>query len=171
MENPFLGIPAGATKVPKAGNGKTQRKKVGKLIINGTLIISPLIGPGNPEDQYSPRHDQVSGKIPRSPEVPCQKTWIFPINRSFPSWEAKSEVKPPTLADLRESGSIDQNADVVMFLHRHRETDVEVDRSRGVTNIVTELIVAKQRNGPTGPVKIAFLPKYTRFENLSYDRG
>ncbi len=48
---------------------------------------------------------------------------------------------------------------------------MEVDRSRGVTNIVTELIVAKQRNGPTGPVKIAFLPKYTRFENLSYDRG
>lgn len=58
-----------------------------------------------------------------------------------------------------------------MFLHRKRETDRDMDQSSKVTNVVTELIIAKQRNGPIGTIEIAFLPKYTRFENLSRDNS
>jgi len=71
----------------------------------------------------------------------------------------------PRMSDLRESGSIEQDADVVMLLHRedyyHRgEQDYENDNT-------AEVIIAKQRNGPTGTVKLTFREKCTRFENMS----
>ncbi len=71
----------------------------------------------------------------------------------------------PRMSDLRESGSIEQDADVIMLLHRedyyHRgEEEYEPDNT-------AEVIIAKQRNGPTGIVKLAFREKYTRFENMA----
>ena len=74
----------------------------------------------------------------------------------------ETEGKLPTLADLRESGSIEQDADVVMFLHRERGTD------ENLNDVETELIVAKQRNGPVGKINLAFIPEYTKFESLSH---
>jgi replicative DNA helicase len=74
----------------------------------------------------------------------------------------------PRMSDLRESGSIEQDADVVMLLHRedyyHRsegEKDYKPDNT-------AELIIAKQRNGPTGTVPLRFMERFTRFENASY---
>ncbi len=71
----------------------------------------------------------------------------------------------PRMSDLRESGSIEQDADVVMILHREdyykmSEPDFQPDN-------IAEIIVAKQRNGPTGTIKLTFLNKTVRFENLS----
>jgi replicative DNA helicase len=71
----------------------------------------------------------------------------------------------PRMSDLRESGSIEQDADVIMLLHREdyyrmSEPDFQPDN-------IAEIIIAKQRNGPTGTVKLTFLNKTTRFENLS----
>jgi replicative DNA helicase len=66
----------------------------------------------------------------------------------------------PRLADLRESGAIEQDADVIMFIYRE-EVYVEDTDKQGVA----EIIVAKQRNGPTGSVELTFLREYTRFEN------
>jgi len=70
--------------------------------------------------------------------------------------------KRPMLSDLRDSGSIEQDADVVMFLHReeyyNRETE---DKNIG------EVIVSKQRSGPLGTVKLAWLSEYTTFANLA----
>jgi len=72
----------------------------------------------------------------------------------------------PQLSDLRESGALEQDADVVIFIFRE---DQYVDRSQPPTDAqgVAELIVGKQRNGPTGVVKLAFIREFTRFENLS----
>jgi len=67
----------------------------------------------------------------------------------------------PQLSDLRESGSIEQDADVVMFIYRE-----EVYKPDEENQGKAELIIAKQRNGPTGIVKLAFLRQYTKFENL-----
>ncbi len=67
----------------------------------------------------------------------------------------------PQLSDLRESGSIEQDADVVMFIFRE-EVYKQDEENQGKA----ELIIAKQRNGPTGVVKLAFLRQYTKFENL-----
>ncbi|MEE8199933.1 MAG: replicative DNA helicase [Candidatus Acidoferrales bacterium] len=71
----------------------------------------------------------------------------------------------PQLSDLRESGSIEQDADVVAFIFRpevYRDPDAVSEEERGLA----ELIIAKQRNGPTGKVKLAFLREFTRFENM-----
>ena len=73
----------------------------------------------------------------------------------------------PMLADLRESGSIEQDADVVMFIFREEVYKPDRDDIKGIA----ELIVSKQRNGPTGKIRLAFLNKYAKFDNLAEDIG
>ena len=88
------------------------------------------------------------------------------LNRAV---EARSD-KRPQLADLRESGSIEQDADVVMFLNRPEYYGIEKDDNGESWEGIAEIIVAKQRNGPTGMVKLAFVKEYARFENLAHAR-
>jgi replicative DNA helicase len=76
----------------------------------------------------------------------------------------------PMLSDLRESGAIEQDADVVMFIHRDDDGDDEdgggaPGYGRGGSAVPVELIVAKQRNGPTGTIDLVFLSEFTRFES------
>jgi replicative DNA helicase len=68
----------------------------------------------------------------------------------------------PKLSDLRESGSIEQDADVVMFLYRPEYYDRDDENVRGIA----KLIIAKQRNGPTDTVQLRFARESTRFETL-----
>lgn len=69
----------------------------------------------------------------------------------------------PVLADLRESGAIEQDADVVMFIYRDEYYTKEESEKPGIA----EIIIAKQRNGATGPIDLAWIGKYTKFANLS----
>jgi replicative DNA helicase len=128
-------------------------------------IFVDYIGLVEPENKYNiPRHEQVAEtsrslkSLARELDIPI--ICLSQVGR-------QSEGKAPTLADLRESGSIEQDADVVMFLHRDRG---EREGTSDMNNIETELIVAKQRNGPVGTVKVAFIPKYTKFESLSFEK-
>jgi replicative DNA helicase len=73
--------------------------------------------------------------------------------------------REPQLSDLRESGSIEQDADVVIFIHRASRSGDGTGLDE--PGIVTELNIGKQRNGPTGPFKLVFLKPYTRFANLA----
>jgi replicative DNA helicase len=70
--------------------------------------------------------------------------------------------KRPMMADLRESGAIEQDADIILFIHRD---DLENVQPGGVS--MAEFIIRKHRNGPQGTVKVAWLGQYTSFENLS----
>ena len=73
--------------------------------------------------------------------------------------------KRPMLSDLRESGAIEQDADIVMFIYRDEYYNPDSEKKG-----VAEVIVAKQRSGPTGPVELAWLSQYTKFGNLEYQR-
>lgn len=88
------------------------------------------------------------------------------LNRAV---EARGD-KRPVLADLRESGAIEQDADVVLFVHRPEMFGIEKDDDGNSTEGVAELILGKQRNGPTGSVRMAFVKQYARFENLTRTR-
>jgi replicative DNA helicase len=79
--------------------------------------------------------------------------------------ESRSDHRPQ-LSDLRESGALEQDADVVVFIYRE---DLYGERSQPAADMqgVAEIIVGKQRNGPTGIVKLAFIREFTRFENLA----
>lgn len=74
--------------------------------------------------------------------------------------EARADHRP-MLSDLRESGSIEQDADIVSFLYRDEYYNKETDKRN-----IAEVIIAKQRNGPTGTVELAFIGKYTKFGNI-----
>jgi len=74
------------------------------------------------------------------------------------------DKKRPIMSDLRESGSLEQDADIVMFIFREEYYKPDTEKKG-----IAEIIVAKQRNGPTGSVDLAFLKEYTRFMNLARD--
>ena len=81
--------------------------------------------------------------------------------------ETRGGDKRPQLSDLRESGSIEQDADVVMFIYRAERYGITVDEAGNSTEGLGELLIGKQRNGPIGDVKVAFVNQFARFENLT----
>jgi replicative DNA helicase len=97
--------------------------------------------------------------LARELEVPIIA--VSQLNRSL---EAR-EDKRPRLSDLRESGAIEQDADVVMFVYRHEYYHPEDQEKKGIA----EVIVAKHRAGGTGWVEMTFQPEFTRFANLGRD--
>jgi replicative DNA helicase len=86
------------------------------------------------------------------------------LNRGL---EARAD-KRPMLSDLRESGSIEQDADVVMFVHRPEYYKIEKFEDGTSTDNVAEIIVGKQRNGPTGDIRLFYNKDLARFANLTY---
>ncbi len=81
--------------------------------------------------------------------------------------ETRGGDRRPQLSDLRESGSIEQDADVVSFIYRAERYGITVDEHGNSTEGLAELIVGKQRNGPIGTVRLAFAHQHARFENLT----
>jgi replicative DNA helicase len=104
------------------------------------------------ENRDLPRHEQIA-EISRSLKSLARELALPVIALS--QVRRETEGKKPSLADLRESGSIEQDADVVIFIHTE---DLKAE--------VREISVAKQRNGPVGDIQLSFLSRYTKFEPL-----
>ncbi len=134
-----------------------------KAMQNIQIIFIDYITLIQSENTMIPRHEQIA-EISRSLKSLARELDIPVVVLS--QVKRDSEGREPNLADLRESGSIEQDADVIMFIHRDREES----RSEGpLQTIESKLILAKQRNGPIGTVKMQFIPSYTRFENAAHE--
>ena len=96
---------------------------------------------------------------------------ILALSQLSRATESRGDHRPQ-LSDLRESGALEQDADIVLFIFREEMYPVDGERNPE-TEGIAEIIIGKQRNGPTGTAKLAFLKQFTRFENLAagqYDR-
>ena len=129
------------------------------------LIVIDYLQLIDPENRRDPRQEQVAQIsrrlkfLARDLNVPVIA--LAQVNRAS---EDRQDHKP-RLSDLRESGSIEQDADTVMMLHRPGKFDGTQDDN------ILEIIVAKQRNGPTGEITLTWRKEYNRYENYSPDVG
>ncbi len=137
---------------------RLKRKKGLSLVVVDYIQLMEASGRENRQQEIA----QISRSLKnlaRELEVPVIA--LSQLNRSLES----REDKRPRLSDLRESGSIEQDADVVMFIYRDEYYHPENHENRGIA----EVIVAKHRAGSTGPVRLTFQPEFTRFANLGRD--
>jgi len=130
------------------------------------IIFIDYLGLITHENGDLPRWEQISS-ISRSLKALSRELRIPIVALSQLKREA--EGKQPSLADLRDSGSIEQDADVILFLHREREIDKRQDERS--LYVPTDVLVAKNRNGPVGKLSLLFFPSITRFEPLEKEHG
>lgn len=130
-----------------------QEKGLGLVVIDYLQLMTG-------KDRRENRQQEVSG-MTRSLKIMAKELDMPVILLSQLSRESeKRESKRPVLSDLRESGSIEQDADVVIFLHRDNYYDKEASN-------VSKVIIAKQRSGPTGDIDVGWRGEYTRFVELT----
>jgi len=134
---------------------KDREKKVGLIIVDYLQLVSGMADAGN-------REQEISG-ISRSLKALAKELNVPVVAISQLNRQVENRKPPkPVLADLRESGAIEQDADVIAFIYR----DVVYNEKTDEPN-VAEVNVAKQRNGPIKTVQLAFLNEFNRFEDLS----
>ena len=154
----------------KLRTGFLNREDYHKLVAAlGALLEAPIFiddSPGISARRYENRTQEVSaisrGLKALAKEMRCPVVALSQLSRAP---ENRTGNNRPQLADLRESGAIEQDADVVAFIFReevYKQDDPDLEGK-------AELIIAKQRNGPTGTVHLAFIKRSTRFENLAND--
>ena len=140
------------------------QRKLDLIIVDYLQLVSSA--PPGAGRRYENRTQEVSaisrGLKGLAKELRCPVIALSQLSRAP---ENRTGNNRPQLADLRESGAIEQDADVVAFIFReevYKPDDPELEGK-------AELIIAKQRNGPTGTVRLAFIKRSTRFENLAND--
>ena len=148
------------TEISACARRLKRRDDLGLIVIDYLQLIEP----DNPRD---PRQEQVA-KIARrlkglARELKLPVLCLAQLNRQA---EATKDNRP-RLSHLRESGAIEQDADVVMFIHREEYYHSKEDSQQADLVGKADLLVAKQRNGPTGDVKLTWRQEHTRFEDRS----
>ena len=146
----------------KARRLKTEQN-VGLIVVDYLQLIAPPKGANNREQEISIISRSLKA-LAKELEVP-----VVALSQLSREVEKRGKEKRPVLSDLRESGAIEQDADVVMFVYRPEMYGITEDKDGNSLEGVTEVIIGKQRNGPTGIAKMAFIREYAKFENLAAD--
>ena len=155
----YIDESAALTALELRARARRLHRQCGKL----GLIVIDYIQLMSANSQGENRATEIS-EISRSlkalaKELDVPVIALSQLNRSL----EQRPNKRPVMSDLRESGAIEQDADVILFIYRDEVYNPETPEKG-----VSEIIIGKQRNGPIGTVRLAFLGEYTRFENLAH---
>ena len=154
----------GLTPTELRANARRLARQCGKLglIVVDYLQLMSGSGAGSADNRATELGEISRGLKMLAKELQCPVIALSQLNRSV---EQRTD-KRPMMSDLRESGAIEQDADIIMFIYR----DDYYNKDSKEPN-VAEIIIGKQRNGPTGSVKLFFQKNQTRFENLAMGAG
>lgn len=134
-----------------------QHKEIGLIVVDYIQLMTS----GANEENRATELSQITRELKLlAGDLDCPIIALSQLNRSL---ESRTD-KRPMMSDLRESGAIEQDADTIILVYRDEYYTKEACKEPGVA----EIIIAKQRNGPTGTVKLAWSPSYTRFDSLAY---
>ncbi|MCG8312753.1 MAG: replicative DNA helicase [Pseudomonadales bacterium] len=157
----FIDDQGGLSPVEVRARARRVARDVGEIgiILVDYLQLMQVPGAASRVEEISEISRSLKGL---AKEMNCPVVALSQLNRSL----EQRPNKRPVMSDLRESGAIEQDADVIMFIYRD-EVYNEDTEDKGIA----EIIIGKQRNGPIGSLRLAFLGKYTRFEDLAHDYG
>ncbi len=155
---------AGLTSSELRANARRLARQCGQLGLIVVDYLQLMSGSSSSDENRATELGEISrGLKMLAKELKCPVVALSQLNRSV---ETRPD-KRPMMSDLRESGAIEQDADIIMFIYRDEYYTRDACKEPGVA----EVIIAKQRNGPTGMIKLAFLKPITKFESLAGGGG